>query len=604
MFNEENISYLDFDIYSQRISFFYKNKEKIGSTFGFILTVFYAIISLIIFLIYFIKTIKREEITASDTTIYPNQIPSIDINKNSFNLAFGLIHPTKLIRFIDERIYYPEVLFIEKISQNGQVIETNQKNLIVENCRNSNFGENYQNLFEKNELNNSYCLKDYNLTLFGGIKNDKISYFQIKIFPCINSTQNNNHCRPQKEIDEFLTSGSFSILAKDIGLNPFNYTFPTVPTLQDLLIRINKSIKKELIIYYGITEIETDIGLFMNKIKKEFYLKYIKGDNNFFFFDNEQYYSGKEIISTEIRLDDVIYLHKRKYTKMSQVFSAIGGYMQVLSTLFSLIILLTKKISIEKKLLNNLFNFNFKQRKIILSIEYEKKLDYNTSMDKEKIKKYIPYEAKKSIVNNMKYRRNSIIFVHNKKRPPPEIKKSFTETNFMSDKKNNKIQNINQNPNQNKKEENVVEVFKKIKKKNDIEDENEKDQSSMINQSINRSKVNMISKEDNLNLNNVQINKIFERKKLLWNKTNLGLLKEMSEKGNSPFISFNIFDYYCLRKITRRKTDIELFNFGINFYKRQMDIINFFNIIILTQILLIKNSGQKRLSHTIELSIK
>ena len=603
MFKEENITYLDFDIYSQRISFFYKNKEKIGSTFGFILTVFYAIVSIIFFLIYFIKTIKREEITASDTTIYPNRIPSMDINKNSFNLAFGLIHPTKLIRFIDERIYYPEVLFIEKISQNGKVIETNKKNLIVENCRNSYFGENYQNLFEKNELNNSYCLKDYNLTLFGGIQNDKISYFQIKIFPCINSTQNNNHCRPQKEIDDFL-SGSFSILAKDIGLDPFNYTFPTVPTLQDLLIRINKSIKKELIIYYGITEIETDIGLFMNKIKKEFYLKYIKGDNNFLFFDNEQYYSGKEIISLEIRLDDVIYLHKRKYTKMSQVFSTIGGYMQVLSTLLSLIVLLTKKISIEKKLLNNLFNFNFKQRKIILSIEYEKKLDFNTSMDKERIKRYIPYEAKKTIVNNGKYRRNSIIFVRNNKKLPPEIKKSFTDTNFMNDKKNNIIQNNNQNPNQNKRAENVEEIFKKIKKNNDIEGENEKDQSAMIDQSINRSKVNMITKEDNLNLNNMQINKIFESKKILWSKTNLGLLKEMTEKGNSPFINFNIFDYYCLRKITRRKTDIELFNFGINFYKRQMDIINFFNIIILTQILLIKNSGQKRLSHTIELSIK
>ena len=603
MFKEENITYLDFDIYSQRISFFYKNKEKIGSTFGFILTVFYAIVSIIFFLIYFIKTIKREEITASDTTIYPNRIPSMDINKNSFNLAFGLIHPTKLIRFIDERIYYPEVLFIEKISQNGKVIETNKKNLIVENCRNSYFGENYQNLFEKNELNNSYCLKDYNLTLFGGIQNDKISYFQIKIFPCINSTQNNNHCRPQKEIDDFL-SGSFSILAKDIGLDPFNYTFPTVPTLQDLLIRINKSIKKELIIYYGITEIETDIGLFMNKIKKEFYLKYIKGDNNFLFFDNEQYYSGKEIISLEIRLDDVIYLHKRKYTKMSQVFSTIGGYMQVLSTLLSLIVLLTKKISIEKKLLNNLFNFNFKQRKIILSIEYEKKLDFNTSMDKERIKRYIPYEAKKTIVNNGKYRRNSIIFVRNNKKLTPEIKKSFTDTNFMNDKKNNIIQNNNQNPNKNKRAENVEEIFKKIKKNNDIEGENEKDQSAMIDQSINRSKVNMITKEDNLNLNNMQINKIFESKKILWSKTNLGLLKEMTEKGNSPFINFNIFDYYCLRKITRRKTDIELFNFGINFYKRQMDIINFFNIIILTQILLIKNSGQKRLSHTIELSIK
>ena len=55
MFSSGKINYLDFDIYSRRISFFYKNKEKIGSTFGFILTVLYIIISVVIFLIYFIK---------------------------------------------------------------------------------------------------------------------------------------------------------------------------------------------------------------------------------------------------------------------------------------------------------------------------------------------------------------------------------------------------------------------------------------------------------------------------------------------------------------------------------------------------------------------
>ena len=601
MFKEENLSYLDFDIYSQRISFFYKNKEKIGSNFGFILTVFYAMISMILFLIYFIKTINREEITASDTTIYPSTFPLFDINKDSFYLAFGLVHPTKLIRFIDESIYYPEVLFIEKIRQNGQIIETNQKILNLEKCQSINFGKNYQHLFEKDELNNSYCLKDFNLTLVSGIKNDKLSYIQINIFQCINNTQNNNHCKPQKEIDEYLTSGYFSILAKDIGLNPFNYTFPTVPTIQDLLISINKSVKKELIIYYGITEIESDIGLFIDNIKKEMHLKYIKDDNHFIFFDDEKYYSRKEIIRTEIKLGDNIYLYKRKYTKMSQVFSTIGGYMQIISTILSLLVLLTKKISIEKKLLNNLFNFNFKERKIILSIEYEKKLDFSTSLDKEKKKEYIPYEAKKSILTKGQYRRKSILLVRNNNyRPPPVIKKSFTDTNFLGPK--NKENNQNQN-NGTKK----VEVFKKKIIKNNNEGENENEQNEMIDQSINKSKVNMINKEENhINWNSVQINKIFEKKKILWSKSNLSLLKDLAkhEKVHSSFISFNIFDYYCLRKITRRKTDIELFNFAINFYKRQMDIINFFNIIILTQIMIIKQSGQNKLSHTIELSIK
>ena len=107
MFSEGKIGYLDFDIYSRRISFYYKNKEKLGSTFGFILTILYAIVSIILFLIYFIKTIKREEVTAFESTIYPNEIPSIDLNNDLFYLAFGLEHPNKTSRYIDDTIHYP-----------------------------------------------------------------------------------------------------------------------------------------------------------------------------------------------------------------------------------------------------------------------------------------------------------------------------------------------------------------------------------------------------------------------------------------------------------------------------------------------------------------
>ena len=60
MYKKERLNYLDFDIYSRRISFFYNNKEKFGSPFGFILTISYITFSLSIFLFYFMKTIKRE----------------------------------------------------------------------------------------------------------------------------------------------------------------------------------------------------------------------------------------------------------------------------------------------------------------------------------------------------------------------------------------------------------------------------------------------------------------------------------------------------------------------------------------------------------------
>ena len=374
MFLEEKFNYLDFDIYSRRISFFYQNKEKIGSSFGFFLTVLYGITSIILFLIYFIKILRRDEMTASDSTIYPSDIPSIYINNDFFYLAFGIEHPTKLNRYIDESIYYPKVLYVEKIKKNGEIIKLSETVLSVERCNIIKFGSNYQKILENNELNNSYCINDFNLTLIGSLKYNKISYIEINIYPCVNNTENNNHCKPQDIIDAYLSSTYFSILVKDIGLNPFNYTSPTIPIIQDLYTSIDKSMKKEYILYFGITEINTDKGLFSINNKKEIYLRYIKDSHIFNFNNNGKYKYGKEILTTEIKLEDNIYLQTRTYTKMPQVFSITGGYMQLIYTIFGIIVLLSKKLSIERKLLNSLFNSSinfFKISFVISCFAYE-----------------------------------------------------------------------------------------------------------------------------------------------------------------------------------------------------------------------------------------
>ena len=597
MFKSEKLNYLDFDIYSRRISFFYKNKEKMGSSFGFILTILYAIISIILFLIYFIKTIKRDEVSTSIFTIYPSDIPSVNLNNNIFYLAFGLEIPNKLNRFIDETIYYPKVSYIERIKENGVFITKSEKLLDFERCDGENFGENYQHLFEKDEFNNSYCLKDFNLSLIGGFKYNKMSYIRINIYPCVNNTKNNNHCKPQDIIDKYLTATYFSGTAKDIGFNPFNYSFPIVPTLQDLYTSIDKSFYKEYIMYFGLAEINTDKGFISTNINKENYIKYIKNYESFFFLDNDDYLKGEKIFSAQIRLEDNIYFINRKYTKMSEVFSTTGGYMQVIYTIFALIATLTKKISIELNLLNSLFNFDIKHKKILLSIEYGKKLDYNFSLEKGKLNKYIPYEARKSIISK-KDRRNSIIFLNN----THKLKKVETEQE-QSPVYFNNIKSINKIS-----EEGLIDIV------NNIPKEKEKDKKINMNDiSINRSNNNMIFKEDKLDLNNNKKdnndnNSIIDEKKNRRNSNfnSFNILKNF-DKGRRSTINFNLFDYYCFKKLTKKSTEIELFNFGINFFKSQMDIINFFNILILTQIMLTQQQTEKKhniLNQILELSIK
>ena len=49
------ISFTDFDMYSKRIGLFYQKKEKIGTLFGFVLTMLYIFVSLFLFFFIYLK---------------------------------------------------------------------------------------------------------------------------------------------------------------------------------------------------------------------------------------------------------------------------------------------------------------------------------------------------------------------------------------------------------------------------------------------------------------------------------------------------------------------------------------------------------------------
>ena len=119
---------------------------------------------------------------------------------------------------------------------------------------------------------------------------------------------------------------------------------------------------RDFIIYYGITEVQTDMGLFYENIETQKYLQFKKEVQSFYFRDESEYYGGKYVCSIDFRLDDLIYIQKRSYSKMNETFSIIGGYMQLVSTAFTLLSFLTNRLIPELKILNEIFNFNLEEK--------------------------------------------------------------------------------------------------------------------------------------------------------------------------------------------------------------------------------------------------
>ena len=557
---ESKFNLLFFDIYSKRASFFYNNHEKIGSYFGLSLTLIYISFSLTLFIYYIVMTLRRKNIIVYDSTIFSNEIPSININSSNFYFAFGIENKETLNRFIDETIYYPEIVYIDRAKVNGEFITISSKILEYEDCKEENFGENYQHLLFKGELNNSYCLKDFNsnLELAGGFKYEKMSYIRIKIFPCRNTTKNNNHCRSQDEIDNFLSNGYLSILVKDFGLNPSNFTTPIIPTLKDLFTSIDKYLYRSMVLKYGLTEVNTDEGLIFEEELKEKYLQFREAVQTISFLEEEDYKNGNEICLLQLRLDDIIYIQRRKYTKISEIFSRIGGYMQLIYTFFSIMALFFNKLNLELKIINSIFNFDLDKKK--MALKYQSLRDFD-SITIPSYNKNLIFSSRKSVKSNRKSKadlRNRKFIMSNK-----NISSIFklSKEKKLDDSQSSKIEII-RSKNSNIQVPNSIN----IKKGSDRRSVYKNDCNGILN------KVNL----PKLNLPLIAIN---------INKDSNSNLKNFEEK-----IHFNLFDYFFRKKNLSIEKQIELYKLGINFYKKRMDLIHVFTLLLITEKILLKKN--------------
>jgi hypothetical protein len=304
-----------------------------------------------------------------------------------------------------------------------------------------------------------------------------------------------------------------------------------LPTLQDLYTSIDKNIYRDYILYYGITEIQTDTGLFYENFENERYLDFRKETQSFNFRDENDFYSGKTICSVAFRLDDIIKVQKRTYTKFKEVFASTGGYMQLMSTIFTLLSLISNKLIPELKIMNGIFSFSLKKQKMMMKINTIK--DFNSTFTQNNFNNYIYFPSKKSVSQGKK---NSVIL------------NNISKGSLIGLEDNNSS---------------LINVF------------NNKEE--LFNKKRESGRQNNITKE------NSKISSFVEKKfksKIDKRDNNSNSLLDFNE-----IINFNLFDYYCycFRSISKKNKEIKLFNTGITLYKRKMDVINVFTFLVLIE---------------------
>ena len=401
----------DIDMYGRKLKLYYNGKSRKTSCIG----IFFTFLYISIFLAFFIYKIKRvmnkKDGTFYDTYAYTGQPPSIKLSNENFYGGFGLEDPETYDPFVDETIYFAKAYY-KKAERNGNNWKWFIKELELERCQLEKFGYFYRDIFKKKPLKNLYCFKEINETLIGHFSYDNYSLFLISFFPCVNTTENNNKCKPIEVIDYYIKDSFVSFEMQDVELTPQNYNSPALQKDIDFYTKIGKKLFQEMHVFFQIVNIETETDFlgFNNfyNFKSEKFLKYDSSAILSNIVDRNIYETGDSFCDVSLKLSDKVLTQRRTYTKLLEILGNIGGLMEVLFIFFKIISSFPTKILYEEELINNLFQFNLETKEISLINKEKKYIKKNYFSYNQMPRLYIPSRLREqhSNINKNKDKNN------------------------------------------------------------------------------------------------------------------------------------------------------------------------------------------------------
>ena len=267
----------DIDLFGKEPELYFKGNSKRTSFVGKSFTFAYIIIYLAFFLYKLMRMLQYKDVNFYQATTFTGETPSIHLTNDVFYGGFGLANPMTLKTFVDERIYFPIVVFMEgnKVGNDWNFVP---KVVDIEICKLEKFGHKYRDMFKTKNLENLYCFKDMDEILHGHTTYDVYSFFQINFYPCVNTTENNNMCKSPEEITAALALSLVTVKFQDMELTPENYYSPIKERAKELTAPAYMNLYQNIQAYFHIVHIETDVDfigfeLFKN-IQTQTYFKY------------------------------------------------------------------------------------------------------------------------------------------------------------------------------------------------------------------------------------------------------------------------------------------------------------------------------------------
>ena len=343
----------EIDFFGKEPEFYFKGRPKQATIFGRICTYIFMIIYITIFCYKFYRMTRRVDITFYDSYSNTDQVPMVKISQNNFTLVFTLLDEDG-DPFIDDTIYYPEAYYYDNDYQEVK----------IERCDPSKLSQEFLEYFDYKDIDSYFCLTDidYELRPF-------MNTLRIEIYPCIDASEEDDYCESREFIESYMSNLLFMIYFEDINLTPLNFDSPVKKKINSLNTEIFTGLGQYLYSQMQVVKIETGTNIigfdFLTEPKIQDFIK----------FDKEVIlpfpgYDPTDVDNTypasifELQLNDRILLEKRSYVQLIDVLGEIGGFMEIMSSLFAMICSLVADMIYEKRVSNSLFTFDI-QKKLI-----------------------------------------------------------------------------------------------------------------------------------------------------------------------------------------------------------------------------------------------
>ena len=322
--------FLQLDFLGPTSIIYINGNKRYKSIFGAILSSICFIIIIIVCLFLFLIYIENKEYIINQYL------------ENNGNFSFKMNNNSIRFKILDNynNIINKKILDIIPFYYN----KNEKDNIIQLNTTSCNLNDlkNYSKYINNLDNNDYICISDtneINLTITYNETNTSFLFFYIA--KCINTTENNNHCLTNEQIESYILKTNIKLLTIiDNNIINYNQYMPVNPypyirelnVVQDLFYQYNFNYKKILF--------KKDEGFILKRYsKKDLYMLDIVNSNyNVYGMDYQSFYPNS-LISIKIGLNnDYIHIYEIIYSKFQNCFTNMFGLSFFIYKIFYFII--------------------------------------------------------------------------------------------------------------------------------------------------------------------------------------------------------------------------------------------------------------------------